>query len=82
MKYLLPLIAIIAFATACKKNNCVQCSRQVPLAAQNTSIYNTDSIVYVEFCGRQADTAINGDAGSYTLFISEHNVVPYTCFYH
>lgn len=80
MKYLLILLMILALATGCKKSNCVQCAKQVASTTQTTTVTTTYDVQYLQFCGRQADTALSSDPGVSAAFVSEYNLTPYTCF--
>ena len=80
MKYFFS-IALIVILAGCSKNDCVQCSQQVKASSQPTPVYTDYKVVYVEFCGRQADTAMAMDVTTYPYFVTEHNLVAYTCSY-
>lgn len=67
--------------SGCKKNSCVQCSRQVAVKAQPTNITTNYEVDYVEYCGKQADSALSLTQDYYLNFTTEHGVTPYTCFY-
>lgn len=75
------LILGIALMTGCTKNTCIQCTREVPVSYENTPQATVDSLVYVQYCGRQADTALSSNVNMSAGFVQEHNLVPYTCFY-
>ena len=71
----------MTMAIGCTKNDCVQCSRQVKASSQSGTVVTDYNIVPVQFCGKQADTAMTQDPSTYQYFIAEHNLQIYTCFY-
>jgi hypothetical protein len=81
MKYFFAIALIVALATGCSKNDCIQCARQVKATTQTSTVYTDYIIVYAEFCGKQADTAMAQDVTTYSYFVTEHNLVANTCFY-
>ena len=81
MKYFFVLALSLLLATGCKKNSCVQCSRQVAVKNQTTNVTTNYEVDYVEFCGTQADTAMSISQDYYLIFTTEHSLTPYTCFY-
>jgi histone acetyltransferase (RNA polymerase elongator complex component) len=72
---------VILSATSCKKSTCVQCTKQVAIAQQTSTAYIEYSPVYIQFCGRHADTAMTNSASLYNAFIAEYGITPNTCFY-
>ncbi len=81
MKYiLLPALALLLMSS-CKKNSCVQCAKQVLAATQTTTVAADYNIVYVEFCGKQADTAMSSDPNINNAFVAEQNIVAYSCYF-
>lgn len=81
MKYFFVIALITALGTGCTKSNCVQCARQVKAATQTSTVYTDYIIVYKEFCGKQADSAMSQNATTYSYFLTGHNLVANTCFY-
>ena len=77
---LIALVLILA-TTGCKKGNCVQCARQVPIPGASTPLYTVDSIVQVQYCGLYADSAMSPSAVIYPAFVAEHALQAYSCFY-
>lgn len=75
------LILGIALMTGCTKNTCIQCTREVPVRYLNTPQATVDSLVYMQYCGRQADSALSSNNDVSDLFVTTHNIVPYSCFY-
>lgn len=81
MKYFLPIVISAMLMTGCKKNSCVQCSIQVAVKPQTTTVTTNYEVNYVEFCGLQADTAMSITQDYYPYFAAEHGITMYTCFY-
>jgi hypothetical protein len=81
MKYLIPLLFTFMLSSGCKKDSCVQCARQVAAAQQSSSVNIDYNIVYIEFCGRQADTAMTSNPNLSSAFVATYRLVPFSCFY-
>jgi len=81
MKYLPVIALIMILAAGCKKPNCIQCARQVKASTQTSTITTDYNIVYVQYCGLQADSALAVDSTTYAAFLAEQNFVPYSCEY-
>jgi hypothetical protein len=82
MKYILPVLLIILLASGCSKTpSCVQCAKEVASTTQASTVTTDYQIVYIQLCGRQADTALNYYADIYPAFAKEYGIIPYTCAY-
>lgn len=80
MKQMLILMMVVALAAGCKKSNCVRCARQVASTTQTTTVTTDYEIQYLDFCGRQADTALSTNTNVSAAFVAEYNLTPYTCY--
>ena len=81
MKYMVIIILGIALMTGCKKNTCIQCTREIPVTYENTPQATVDSLVSTQYCGRQADSALSSSDVISSSFVVAHGIVPYSCFY-
>jgi len=81
MKHFVILLMIAALATGCRKSNCVQCAKQVASTTQTTTVTTDYNTVYMQFCGKQADTALSSDPITAANFAAEYNLTQFTCAY-